>query len=122
MRFFLDDFFTEFRLNRNLFNRIFLGISEVVSNAIIHGNRLNTDKNVFIQLTLNENEIVVVVKDEGDGFCIKEVEDPTCSGNLKKEHGRGIFLVRQIADEVEYAEQGRKVLIKFFLANEHTIL
>lgn len=122
VRFFLEEVFNESHLDKVLFNRIFLGLSEAVNNSIVHGNRLNTEKHVCIQITLNESQILIVVEDEGDGFCADDVGDPTFQKNLKKENGRGIFLLRQIADEVDYLEGGRKVLIKYFLANEHTIL
>lgn len=103
-------------MNRNHFNRVFLGLSEAVSNSIIHGNGMDTDKKVFIHIVHVENNLLIEVKDEGFGFPVNCINDPTCFENLKNESGRGIFLIRQIADEVKYCDGGRKVLIRYNLS------
>ncbi len=115
VRLFLKDIFEEFSLEKELFNRVFLVLSEAVNNSIFHGNKLDSNKSVFIEFSLIENRILISVEDEGDGFCIDNIEDPTCLLNLKRENGRGIFLIRQFADEVMFLKDGRKVLIKFNL-------
>ncbi|MBC8005692.1 MAG: ATP-binding protein [Verrucomicrobia bacterium] len=113
VRNFVREIFLEARLNMNCFNRIFLGISEVVNNAILHGNQLNPQKNVFIKMNLSGNQFKVEVKDEGNGFCKELLQDPTCEKNIKCEHGRGLFIIRRLADELSFSEDGRKVLIQF---------
>jgi len=113
VRFFLDEIFNESGLKRIYFNRVFLGISEAVSNSIIHGNCFHTDKKVFIRINFEENILSVEVKDEGDGFAFDSLNDPTRIENLKKESGRGIFLLSHMADKVEFFESGSKVVIKY---------
>ena len=113
VRIFLDEIFNESCLNRNYFNRVFLSISEAVNNSIVHGNCLDKDKRVFIRVVLEEDQLQVEVKDEGVGFSVGSLANPTDIENLKKENGRGIYILQNIADEVEYHEGGRKVLIKF---------
>lgn len=97
----------------NCFNRIFLAVSEAVNNAILHGNHLNAQKNVLIRMNISGNQFKVEVKDEGNGFCKDLLQDPTCGKNIRKEHGRGLYLVRQLADELSFLEEGRRVLIQF---------
>lgn len=115
VRCFLEEIFTESCLNMNYFNRVFLGISEAVNNSIVHGNCLDKDKQVLIRVVYAEDQLQIEVKDEGDGFIVESIADPTIGVNLKKENGRGIFILQQIADEVEYYDGGSKVLIKYTL-------
>ncbi len=115
VRKFLKEVYDEFSLNMNSFNHVFLGISEAVNNAILHGNKLNFEKKVFIRLNLFDNQMHIEVEDEGDGFCDTDLFDPTVSENIKCEHGRGIFIIRQLADEMVFKEDGRKVYILFTL-------
>lgn len=113
VRIFLEKVYTEFSLSMNSFNHVFLGINEAVCNAILHGNKLNTEKSVFIKLNLYGNQLHVEVEDEGDGFCDTLLFDPTLPENIKCESGRGIYIIRQIADELVFKEDGRKVYILF---------
>lgn len=113
VRSFLDEIFNESCLNRNYFNRVFLGISEAVSNSIVHGNCLDEGKFVFIRVVFENDQLQVEVKDQGVGFIVENIANPTTIVNLKRENGRGIFILQQIADEVEYYEGGSKVLIKY---------
>lgn len=115
VRNFLEEIFNESNLNRTYFNRVFLGLSEAVSNSIVHGNRCDISKNVSVCAFCSESNLVFEVSDEGDGFSIDCINDPTCLENLKKENGRGIFLIHEIADEVVFSAGGRKVLIRFIL-------
>jgi len=115
VRDFLEEIFNESCLNRNYFNRVFLGISEAVNNSIVHGNCLDVNKHVFIRIIFEDDQLHVEVKDEGIGFVVEEIDNPTENENLKKENGRGIFIMQNIADEVEYYDGGSKVLIKYTL-------
>lgn len=116
VRLFLDEIFNESCLNRNIFDRVFLGLSEAVHNSIVHGNGLNEEKSVSVRIHYAENQLYIEVEDEGEGFPFDRVQDPTCIENLKKECGRGIFLIRHFADEVNYSEGGRKVLMRYRLS------
>lgn len=115
VRLFLDEIFTESNLNRTYFNRIFLGVSEALSNAIIHGNMFDVNKRVYIHVVSNECQLSVEIVDEGKGFCIDCIKDPTNPTNLMNEKGRGIFFIRQLSDEMSYSDGGRKVWIKYSL-------
>lgn len=110
---FLQEVYHEYSLNMNSFNRVFLGISEAVNNAIIHGNHLNPEKNVFIKMNLSGHLFKIEVEDEGQGFSENVLIDPTVSENIRQEHGRGVYIIRQLANELVFEDQGRKVIIQF---------
>lgn len=115
LRLFLNQIFTDTNLNREYFNRVLLGLSEAVSNSIIHGNKNDCSKKVFISFFYSENKLVITVRDEGSGFCLDNVEDPTQPENRKKGNGRGIFLIQQIADEVYFFDGGKRIQILYSL-------
>lgn len=116
LRFFLESVFDESNLKRELFNRVFLGLSEAVNNSIVHGNKLDLAKTVKVLVDISDSNLFLEIHDEGEGFSWACIEDPTCLDNLKKENGRGIFLMHHLADEVVFFEGGRRVLITFKLS------
>lgn len=98
-------------------NRIMLTLSEAVNNAIIHGNQQDPEKQVFIQTILNKEKqtLQISIEDEGDGFSPEEVPNPLKDENLLNEGGRGIYLIKQYADDIQFSENGTKVTITFYL-------
>lgn len=115
VRSFLDEIFNESCLNRNYFNRVFLGISEAVSNSIVHGNKNDRSKKVFISFLYQDDKLIITVRDEGVGFSIDDVKDPTLPEYRKMENGRGLFLIQQIADEVFFFDEGKIIQILYSL-------
>jgi serine/threonine-protein kinase RsbW len=86
-----------------------LACDEAITNAIIHGNRSNPDKKVNIQVYVSPNRFRMRVRDEGEGFDVQRVADPTQGEALLRPSGRGVYLMRNIMDSVEYKEGGRVV-------------
>ena len=76
---------------------------------------MDKDKRVFIRVIFEDDQLHVEIKDEGVGFIVDEIDNPTENENLKKENGRGIFIMQNIADKVEYCDGGSRVLIKYTL-------
>lgn len=113
VRIFLQEVYNEAGLNMDTFNAVFLGISEAVNNAILHGNKLDPAKKVYIRTKLSENQLQIEVEDEGEGFCDSVLTNPTAPENIYYEHGRGIFILKQLADQLVFKEDGRKVYIHF---------
>lgn len=93
------------RLNLNL--RV--GLAEALANAILYGNRADPDKRVRVEVELSVEEVAVAVHDEGPGFDPEEIPDPTLPENLERPGGRGIFLLRELMDEVRYNDCGNCV-------------
>lgn len=94
---------------------ILVALSEAVSNAIVHGNRFQPDRAVYVQYWYEEGKLMFTVTDQGMGFNPDEVPDPTAPENLMKPAGRGVFLMRNLADDVVFSEGGRKVTLTFRL-------
>lgn len=115
VRSFLRNIFHECGFDFALFNKVFLAVSEAVCNAIEHGNKGIAEKNVQIGVFAGSDYIVVTVKDEGIGFEYEMLPDPTTEVNLRKESGRGIYILKNIADSIVFQEHGTKVMIKFLL-------
>lgn len=113
VRVFLEDLFESQRLNFKHFNRVYLGLSEAVSNSIVHGNSLDQEKRVYIQANIFENEISLKISDEGGGFSAEVLSDPLVPENIRKESGRGILLMRNIADELEFLDGGKEVFMRY---------
>jgi serine/threonine-protein kinase RsbW len=97
------------------FGNILIAVTEAVNNAIFHGN-IN-DPNKLIQITCSgrEHELFFSVEDEGKGFDPSQVPDPTAPENIEKPNGRGIFLMKHLADKVEFKNNGKKVELSFHL-------
>jgi serine/threonine-protein kinase RsbW len=78
-----------------------LALREALSNAVLHGNRLDPCKLVHVHCRCELGKgVFIVVKDHGRGFDPNTLPDPSAVGNLDVEHGRGIFLMRWLMDEV----------------------
>jgi serine/threonine-protein kinase RsbW len=113
LRSFLNQIFIETDLNRSYFNRVLLGLSEAVSNSIIHGNRNDCSKKVFISFLYQEKKLIITISDEGSGFSFDNIKDPALLENRKKENGRGLFLIQQFADEVYFFDGGKRIQILY---------
>ena len=79
----------------------------------MHGNSSDPNKNVTVEYHSGENTIEFMVKDEGSGFDFENLPDPTDPKNIEKPTGRGVFLMKNLADEVVFHEEGRVVELKF---------
>jgi serine/threonine-protein kinase RsbW len=87
-----------------------IALMEAVANAVIHGNRQEPAKQVCIFWRHEPRKHVsIVVRDEGAGFDVSAVPDPTRPENLAAEHGRGILLMRTFMDEVHFEKGGTEV-------------
>jgi serine/threonine-protein kinase RsbW len=83
-----------------------LALEEAIVNAIKHGNRLDPKKSVHINWEVDDAHIKVVIEDQGIGFDVANVPDPTNEENLDKPGGRGIMLMRSFMSVVQYNEAG----------------
>ena len=109
---FLNDIFKEYNLAEKYFNKLYLCISEAILNAIKHGNKNDKNKKVAIEVDYINEEIEVLIEDEGEGFDFNKVEDPTISSNIRNESGRGIFIIRKMSNQLEYNEKGNRIQFK----------
>ncbi|MEN8250790.1 MAG: ATP-binding protein [Bacteroidota bacterium] len=112
---FIDNAKEKFNLNDDIYGNIMISVTESVNNAIKHGNKNLKSKNVSITLHLNEDRIFFRVEDEGNGFDYHNLPDPTAPENIEKPSGRGIFLMKHLADEVEFSNNGCVVDLVFYI-------
>src|SRR5216684_4580466 len=89
-----------------------IALREALANAIIHGNHENHRKHVHVRCRCKRDEVSIAVKDEGRGFDINRVGDPTAVENRGSVHGRGIYLMKAFMDEVRFEEGGVVVYMR----------
>ena len=89
-----------------------IALREALANAIIHGNESERARRIFLRCYGSpEGDLLVLVRDEGRGFDPEDVPDPRDADRKHLNHGRGLLLMRELADYVEYRKSGREVLI-----------
>jgi len=79
--------------------KIGMAVRESMVNAVVHGNRYNTNKKVRFWVSNNTEKLTVRIADEGEGFDYENLPDPLAPENLMRSSGRGIFLIRSFMDE-----------------------
>lgn len=112
---FIDNAKEKYHLDDDIYGNIMIAVTEAVNNAIKHGNKDNSSKNVFISLSLEEGMIKFKVQDEGTGFDFHQLPDPTLPENISRPGGRGIFLMKHLSDEVDFKENGKVVELSFYV-------
>lgn len=109
----IDDLVEKHEVDSDLYGKVLLAVVEGVNNAILHGNKSNKEKDVIIDYDLNPEKIQFNILDQGQGFNYKNLPDPTLPENLERVSGRGIFLMRHLADEIQFNELGNEVRLTF---------
>jgi len=93
--------------------KVELALQETLANAIRHGCKNDASKQVQCCVTFDAaGELVIVVRDPGTGFDVKSVPNPLEGSNVLRPSGRGVFLINQLMDTVEFSDQGRQVLMR----------
>jgi serine/threonine-protein kinase RsbW len=90
-------------------SNLFIALDEAFVNAVKHGNKNDPSKLLKITAELSAKEASFTVEDEGEGFDIRKIPDPCDPANLFHTSGRGVLLIYNIMDEVEYNAQGNRV-------------
>ena len=108
-----DAFLAGQALDDELAYKVVLLMTEAATNAIEHGNAHDPEKNVAIDIRLMAESIEVTVEDEGAGFDPSTVLNPVAAENLLLDGGRGLFFIREMADEVHLENEGRRIRIVF---------
>lgn len=111
----INDVSEQFQLPEDYYGNILVAVTEAVNNAIQHGNKSNPDKNIEVAFKKQDNKLHFIIKDEGEGFDYENIPDPTDPANIEKINGRGVFLMKNLADGVEFSENGKVVSLHFEL-------
>jgi serine/threonine-protein kinase RsbW len=109
----IDEVCEKLEVKEDYYGNVLIAVTEAVNNAIIHGNKMKSDLSVDVYVGDKETDFCFKVKDGGEGFDYKNLPDPTAPENIEKENGRGIYLMRSLAESVEFDDSGRSVSIFF---------
>lgn len=103
----------EYQIHEDKFPDILISLTEAVNNAIIHGNKGDQNKQVKICLNKTDKGLSFQVTDEGCGFNHSTIPDPTLEENLACCGGRGVFLMKELSDNIAFLNEGRTVEMHF---------
>jgi len=109
----INELSEELGVDETHYGEILIAMTEAVNNAIVHGNKLDINKMVDIEISVDGQVLQFKISDEGPGFDFENIPDPTSTVNLEKPNGRGVFLMRQLADTCEFEELGRIAILRF---------
>ena len=112
----IEDVRDNYQVSEDTFGNMLVALTEAVTNAMYHGNKSDPEKKIRIQYGCVHNTLTFTIADEGKGFDFYNLPDPTAPENLEKECGRGIFLMKNLADQLIFSDGGRVVELNFKLS------
>jgi serine/threonine-protein kinase RsbW len=112
---FVEKLVSRYKLSPDKQCNILISLTEAVTNAILHGNMAEETKTVSVRTKKEKGCIALRVSDEGRGFDYNNLPDPTAHDNLCKCGGRGVFLMRQLSDNICFYDNGSTVEMRFKL-------
>jgi serine/threonine-protein kinase RsbW len=86
-------------------------VFEMLMNAVEHGNRDDGRKKIIVLYTVSPEKIRVSIIDEGNGYDYSKLQSPREPANMFKDRGRGVFIIRELMDEVSFNEKGNRIMI-----------
>lgn len=104
----------DYNVSEEKYPNILISLTEAVNNAIIHGNNKDESKFVNINFEKTHEGVSIRVSDEGRGFNLQSIPDPTRPENLECCGGRGVFLIQQLTDKVQFLNNGSTIEMHFF--------
>lgn len=111
---FVDTLKDEYNIGDDTYANMLTCLSEATINAIVHGNKLDDTKKVFINLEVQSGKLLqFTVADEGDGFDYNSLPDPTAPENLENLTGRGVFIIKHLADQCIFNVKGNQIELHF---------
>jgi serine/threonine-protein kinase RsbW len=114
----IDELKNEYDIHEDSYGNILVAVTEAVNNAIVHGNGSDPGKKVQVTYEVEGDRIMFTVTDQGPGFDYYNLPDPTAPENLEKPTGRGVFLMKHLADQVIFSDNGRMVELYFKTHND----
>ena len=109
----IDEIKQEHNIHEECYGNMLVAVTEAVNNAIQHGNKYDRDKMVSINYEIDVDQISFAISDEGSGSDHMNLPDPTDPEHLEKPTGRGVFLMKHLADQIIFAENGKVVELYF---------
>lgn len=113
---FVDEMVVNLHIGDDVYANLMTCLNEAITNAIYHGNKQDPNKKVYINLeVINNKRLVFTISDEGTGFDFTKIPDPTDPENLEKLTGRGVFIMKKLADQCIFNTLGSEVELHFKL-------
>lgn len=114
---FIENVLQQYQLDTSNYGNVLISIIEGVNNAINHGNKGDETKDVTIDVCISDDKknIVFKISDQGNGFDYSNLPNPTDPENIDKLGGRGVFLMKQLADLVLFEKGGSVIELVFKL-------
>lgn len=109
----IEDIADKHQISEDTFANMMTCLNEVVINAIVHGNKLDPDKKVIVNAEVDGRRVIWTITDEGEGFDYINLPDPTAEENLEKLTGRGVFIIKHLADQCIFNSSGNEVELHF---------
>jgi serine/threonine-protein kinase RsbW len=109
----IEEIADKHNISEDTFANMMTSLSEATINAIVHGNKLDPAKKVIINAEIDAKRIIWTVTDEGDGFDYNNLPDPTAPENIENLTGRGVFIIKHLADQAIFNTKGNEVELHF---------
>ncbi|RKR80957.1 serine/threonine-protein kinase RsbW [Mucilaginibacter gracilis] len=109
----IEEIADRYQISEDTFANMMTCLNEAFINAIVHGNKLDAEKKVIINAEVDSKRIIWTVTDQGTGFDYNTLPDPTAPENLENLTGRGVFIVKQLADQCVFNAKGNEVELHF---------
>ncbi|MVN20180.1 ATP-binding protein [Mucilaginibacter arboris] len=110
----VEEISERYHVSEDTFANMMTCLNEALINAIVHGNQSDPNKKVYINAEVTDSKkIVWTVADEGPGFDYNNIPDPTAPENLEKLTGRGVFIIKHLADQFIFNARGNEVELHF---------
>ncbi len=113
---YIENICDQHNIYNSYYGNIVTGVTEAFLNAVEHGNKNDSNKSITINFEVQNDGFAFCVSDEGNGFDINTVGDPT-DINSKNNKGRGIYLMKHLSDDMEFHNGGRTACMKFLISS-----
>ena len=111
---FIDNLSEKYSFSEETYANVLTCLSEAVINAIVHGNKQDETKKVYLNLEIVENKrLIFTIADEGQVFDYNNLPDPTSPENLENYSGRGVFIIKKLADQCIFNTIGNELELHF---------
>jgi len=111
---FIDMLSEKYGFSDEVYANVLTCLSEAVINGIVHGNKEDAKKIVYLNLEVIDNKrLIFTITDEGEGFNFNDLPDPTAPENLENLNGRGVFIIKKLADQCIFNSKGNELELHF---------
>ena len=109
----IEEIADKYQVPEDTFGNMMTCLNEAVNNAIVHGNKLDPEKIVIVNAEVDSRRAVWTITDEGPGFDYVHLADPTAPENIENLSGRGVFIIKMLADQCVFNTAGNEVELLF---------